>query len=55
MALERGPPTSGIDPGIADAPEQQQRATQMGEQLIKGLTAGDVKHRAEHAKGPWIP
>ena len=54
MALKSSPPAHGIDPGVADAPEQQQRACQLDKQLIEGLAAGDIKHGAEHTEGSRI-
>ena len=54
MALE-GPATAGgIDPGIADPPEQQQGAGELGKQLIEGLAPGDVEHGAEYPEGTRI-
>ena len=54
MALESSPPAHGIDPGVPDAPEQQQRTCQLGKQLIEGLAAGDIKNGAENTEGPRI-
>ena len=54
MALEGAAPAGRIDPGIADAPEQQQRAAELGKQLIEGLALGDIEHGAEHPKGAGI-
>ena len=54
IALERFPAPGGIDPRIADSPKQKQRSLQLGKQLIEGLAAGDIEHRAKHAKRPWI-
>ena len=54
MALEGGTATGGIDPGITDAPEQQQRRGQFREELVKGLTARDVEDGAEHPESAGI-
>ena len=54
MALESSPPAHGVDPGVADTPEQQQRACQLDKQLIEGLAAGDIKHGAKNTEGTRI-
>ena len=54
VPLKRRPPAGRIDPGVTDTPEQQQRTAQLGKQLIEGLAAGDVKHRAKHPEGARI-
>ena len=54
MALELGAAAGGVDPGVADAPEQQQGRLQGSEQLIEGLAAGDIEHGAKHPKGAGI-
>ena len=54
MALEGGAATGGVDPGITNAPEQQQRRRQFGEKIIEGLTSGDIEDRAEHPEGAGI-
>ena len=44
----------GVDPGITNAPEQQQRRRQFREKLIEGLAAGDIEDGAEHPEGAGI-
>ena len=54
MALELGAAAGGVDPGVTDAPKQQQGRLEGGEQLIEGLAAGDIEHGAKHTKGAGI-
>ena len=54
MALESGAASGRIDPGVPDAPEQQQRRPEFGEQFVEGLAARDVEHGAEHPEGTGI-
>ena len=54
MTLEISAATGRIHPGIADAPEQQQRAGQRRDQVIERFAAGDVKHGAKHPEGARI-
>ena len=54
MALEGGAATGGIDPGITNASEQQQRRRQFCEELVEGLTTGNIEDCAKHPKGTRV-
>ena len=57
MALEGAAPAGRIDPGIANTPEQQQRAGELDKQLIEGLAAlATVEPRSQPSSdGPQLP